>query len=32
MVGDTIMHLAGYKTKEAVKRALGFHSQVRGGG
>ncbi len=24
MVGDTIMHLAGYKTKEAVKRALGF--------
>ena len=24
MVGDTIMHLAGYKIKEAVKRALGF--------
>lgn len=24
MIGDTIMHLAGYKTKEAVKRALGF--------
>jgi NAD-dependent dihydropyrimidine dehydrogenase PreA subunit len=24
MVGDTIMHLAGYKAKEAVKRALGF--------
>ena len=23
-VGDTIMHLAGYKTKEAVKRALKF--------
>ncbi len=24
MVGDTIMHLAGYKAKEAVKTALGF--------
>lgn len=22
--GDTILHLAGYKTKEAIKRALGF--------
>ena len=24
VVGDTILHLAGYQTKEAVKRALGF--------
>ncbi len=24
LCGDTVMHLAGYKTKEAVKRALGF--------
>ncbi|MCK9152474.1 DUF166 domain-containing protein [Methanobacterium alcaliphilum] len=24
LLGDTIMHLAGYKTKEAVKRALGY--------
>lgn len=24
VVGDTILHLAGYQTKESVKRALGF--------
>lgn len=24
VVGDTVLHLAGYQTKEAVKRALGF--------
>lgn len=27
VTGDTMLHLAGYKTKEAIKRALGFASQ-----
>ena len=26
--GDTILHLASYKTKEAIKRALGFTNRV----
>ena len=27
MVGDTILHLAGYKIKEAVKKGVGFASK-----
>jgi len=28
MIGDTILHLASYKTKEAIKKALGFTCRV----
>lgn len=28
MTGDTLLHLASYKTKEAIKRALGFTCRV----
>jgi len=28
MTGDTILHLASYKTKEAIKRAIGFTCKV----